>query len=361
MESPSIVCIDDEPAVLNALKRLLRQNHRDWEVYLFTSAVEALVRIPELKPWIILTERNLPDIEPERLQEALIESAPTAIRAILTGDRRRETLLASAWQAHFVIRKPFDREVLENLMTRARILNQLPLEQDTRVQLGQLRALPVLPDIYHALTAALEKDEPDIKEVANLITHDQILVSRVLQLVNSPFFGFGSRTNDIEVAVMRLGLQTIQSLVLVLELYRGDQPSVQKIADMLLHEALKLATQVGLVCDSQGLTKNLRSQCVVSALLHNIGQLVNARHLLEEAPRSLGKEELLREYELIGAYLLELWGFEAEIIDAVRHQLDDPLADDSEPVTEVLNLALRMLQGRYEEPDQPSEQGCAEQ
>ncbi|MBV1790426.1 HDOD domain-containing protein [Marinobacterium sp. D7] len=352
MESPVIVFIDDESAVLNAVKRLLRLSHRDWDVYLFTSAEEALKRIPSLQPWVVVSERELPDMSGDALREAIVECAPLAIRVILTGDTRRETILASPFQAHFMIRKPFDREVLDNLLTRARILHQLPLQYETRVQLGRLQGLPVLPDIYHELSVELEKEEPEVSVVASLIQHDQILVSRVLQLVNSPFFGFGSRTNDIEVAVMRLGLQTIQRLVLVLELYHGDKPSEQRIADALLHDAMRLASQVGVICDSRGMSKALRNQCLVAALLHNIGQLVRWFQLsASDVDPKRWKTELLSEYELVGAYLLELWGFEPEVIDAVRLQLEDPLPDDCDTVTEVLNLALRMVQGRYEESE----------
>lgn len=350
MESPVIFCVDDEPAVLGALRRLLRHSHRDWEVHTFTSAQEALAALEALQPWVIVTEQGLPDMEANALQHALSTRVPTAIRVILTGDTSRDRMLSSAIEAHSVIRKPFDREVLEEILTRARILHQMPLQPDTRGWLGRLRNLPILPEIYRSLTTELEKEEPDIREVAGLIGQDQALVSRVLQLVNSPFFGFGSRTNDIEVAVMRLGLQTIQSLVLVLELYRGDSHSVQRVADLLLHEALDLATQVGLVCDQRGLNKSTRNQCLVSALLHNIGQLVRLRQAQAEEPdRAPSKESLLGEYELIGAYVLELWGFEPEIVEAVRHQLDDTLPEEAETATEILNLALRIIQGRDEE------------
>jgi len=156
-------------------------------------------------------------------------------------------------------------------------------------------------------------------------------LSRVLQLVNSPFFGFNSRTHDVDVAVMRLGLQTIHNLVLIIELYQHDSPFPRALGDRLMREALLLAEQVGALCDSRGVSKNTRNLAVVSALLHNIGVLV------------LGDDP--EEYHLASAYLLELWGFESDVIEAVQHQGDLELPEDCEPVTEILNTAFRLRHG----------------
>lgn len=331
MNAPCIVFVDNEPGVLNALRRLLRLSHRDWEMFFFSSPKEALEQLKTLRPWVLVVDRHMAEMDGIELLGQAAHTVPDTIRVLLSGDAQMESALKATAAAHLVIRKPFEREVIDDLLTRARVLHQLPLSDGLRSRLGRQDSLPVLPEVYQQITQVLEQQEPSVAEVAELIRHDQVLLSRVLQLVNSPFFGFNSRTHDVEVAVMRLGLQTIHNLVLIIELYQHDSQVSRALGDRLMREAMLLAEQVGSLCDSRGVNKTVRNLAVVSALLHNIGMLV-----LDGDPQ---------EYSLASAYLLELWGFESAVIEAVQHQLDPEPPADCEPATEILNRALKLRSG----------------
>ncbi len=331
MNAPCIVFVDNEPGVLNALRRLLRLSHRDWDMHFFSSPVQALDQLDSLTPWVVVADRHMSEMDGIELLGHVADTAPEAIRVLLSGDAQMESAIRATAAAHLVIRKPFEREVIDDLLTRARVLHQLPLSGTLRSRLGQQESLPVLPEVYQQITHVLEQQEPDVAEVAELIRHDQVLLSRVLQLVNSPFFGFNSRTHDVEVAVMRLGLQTIHNLVLIIELYQHNSTVPRALGDRLMRDALLLAEHVGTLADSRGVSRNIRNLAVVSALLHNIGVLL------------LGADS--QEYNLASAYLLELWGFESEVIEAIQHQLDPDLPYDCEPATEILNAAVKLQYG----------------
>lgn len=332
MNAPVIVFVDNNSSVLSALKKMLRLTHRDWEMHFFTDPAKALDQLADLEPWIIVADRGLQEMDGIDFLQQAAAASPQSVRVLLSGDAQVENALKATAAAHMVMRKPFRREVIDDLLTRARVLHQLPLSEETRSRLGQLDNLPVLPRIYQQITQALEKDEPDVAEVADLIRHDQILLSRVLQLVNSPFFGFTTRTHEVDVAVMRLGLQTIHNLVLIIELYQPGQTSSGDTGSRLIREALLLAEQVGVLCDARGVSRAERNLAVISALLHNIGQLVQVGGA--------------HEYPLVGAYLLELWGFESEVIEAVQHQLDDDLPEDCDAALAMLNTALNIQRGQ---------------
>jgi HD-like signal output (HDOD) protein len=328
MNSPTIVFIDDDLSILNTLKRLLRLNHRDWDMYFFSSSMQALEHLAQISPWVIVADLQMSGMDGVELLKRATVISPQSIRVLLTGDAQLESALKASTVAHIVIRKPFERDQIESLLTRARVLHQLPLSDAIRMCLGKLNGLPILPKVYQQITQALDKEEPDVTEVAGLIRHDQALLSRVLQLVNSPFFRCNSSTNDVSIAVMRLGLQTIHNLVLIIELYQTGGSVEPVLSSRLMREALLLAEGVGVLCDSRGVTKGIRNLAVISALLHNIGQLVCRGGC--------------REYPLVGAYLLELWGFESEMIEAVQHQLDDDLPENCELATELLNTVLKL-------------------
>jgi HD-like signal output (HDOD) protein len=342
MNAPCIVFVDNEPGVLNALRRLLRLSHRDWEMFFFSSPKEALEQLKTLRPWVLVVDRHMAEMDGIELLGQAAHTVPDTIRVLLSGDAQMESALKATAAAHLVIRKPFEREVIDDLLTRARVLHQLPLSDGLRSRLGRQDSLPVLPEVYQQITQVLEQQEPSVAEVAELIRHDQVLLSRVLQLVNSPFFGFNSRTHDVEVAVMRLGLQTIHNLVLIIELYQHKSQVPRALGDRLMREAMLLAEQVAALCDSRGASKNIRSLAVVSALLHNIGVLV-----LRGDPQ---------EYNLASAYLLELWGFESDVIEAVQHQLDAEPPAECEPATEILNMALKLRSGSMNDANESEDE-----
>ncbi len=338
-EYPAIVFIDDEPSVLNALRRLLRLSHRDWKMHFFSSPVQALEALADITPWVVVADKRMAEMDGVVLLQQVAERMPETIRVLLSGDARLDSAMEGAMAAHFVLRKPFERETIDHLLTRSRVLHQLPLSSSRRRQLGQMNGLPVLPRVYQQITLELDQEEPDVAVVARLIREDQGLLSRVLQLVNSPFFGFSARTQEVEVAVMRLGLQTIHNLVLITELYQQGPSRLLKVGEHLMREALMLAEQVGSVCDLCNVSKPVRHLAVISALLHNIGELVLALHAESSVEKVSGDEH---EMQLVGAYLLELWGFDSSVVEAVQHQRDEVLPEGCEPVAKILNMALQL-------------------
>jgi HD-like signal output (HDOD) protein len=342
MDSPGIVFIDDQSSVLNALRTMLKQSHRDWNMHFFSSPAEAQNNLSAISPWLVVASKHLADGDGATLLQQVAERVPEAIRVLLVDDAQPESALQGSTASHFVLRKPLERDAIEDLLIRARVLHQLPLSASRRRQLGQLNGLPVLPRIYQRITLELDKPEPDVAAVAALIREDQSLLSRVLKLVNSPFFGFSSRTAEVEVAVMRLGLQTIHNLVLITELYHQDASPQLKAGDRLMRDALLLAEQVGVVCAARNVSRTVRNQAVISALLHNLGCLVLALH---ENSQSDSDKPTRQEISILSAYLLELWGFESEVVEAVLHQEDELLPDDCDQQTRILNIALKMQRG----------------
>lgn len=332
MEPPVALFIDDEPAVLRALRRALRPCQRDWEMLFLTDQEEALETVSSVRPWVVFADRMMMGMDGLELLERVIEQEPEIIRVLLTGNVTRETAVAAARTAHFLLRKPFEIEQIRDVLVRARVLRQLPMSDQLRRELGAMRALPVLPEVFHRISAELNSEEPDIDHVAALISQDQGLLSKVLQVVNAPFFGFQSPTTSAQVAVMRLGLETIRSLVLLVELYHRDVGEQQsKLAD-LLHEAMALADLMSALGGQAGIKTSLLRDGLVCALLHNIGRLVCDDE--SRVANDIQRQEPVPEADIAGAYLLELWGFSSTIVEALAHQ-DDPL-----PSEELGELAL---------------------
>jgi HD-like signal output (HDOD) protein len=85
--------------------------------------------------------------------------------------------------------------------------------------------IPVKPQILTDMQLLLGKAEPNIDNVAALISSDVGLSSAILKIINSPFYGVNREVSEIKQASMILGLKTINSLVTALLLkssFQGD-------------------------------------------------------------------------------------------------------------------------------------------
>ncbi|RJP80352.1 MAG: HDOD domain-containing protein, partial [Desulfobacteraceae bacterium] len=83
----------------------------------------------------------------------------------------------------------------------------------TLKKLERIQELPTLPDIAMQVNRMLEEAETTIEGLAEMIKKDQAIVSRLLKLVNSAFFGMRSRVNTLSEAVVMLGFNSVRNVV----------------------------------------------------------------------------------------------------------------------------------------------------
>lgn len=73
--------------------------------------------------------------------------------------------------------------------------------------------LPPKPELLAQLQQTLQDKEPDLNQIANLISTDVATSAAVLKVINSPCYGLARTITDIRQAVMFLGLNSIATLV----------------------------------------------------------------------------------------------------------------------------------------------------
>ena len=76
--------------------------------------------------------------------------------------------------------------------------------------LGSLKSLPAVPRLYQQLCQELDGGNATPKSVAAIIEQDMSMTLRLLQLVNSAFFGLARKITNIREAVTYLGFEPIQ-------------------------------------------------------------------------------------------------------------------------------------------------------
>src|SRR4030067_1610018 len=99
-------------------------------------------------------------------------------------------------------------------------MNNSAMEQ----MLANVKHLPPLSAAVAEALASFERQDADVDEIAGQISLDQGMVTRVLRVANSAFYGFPSKVGTIHDAVVLLGLHNIRSLVVAAGLIPAYPP-----------------------------------------------------------------------------------------------------------------------------------------
>ncbi|MCC7063938.1 MAG: HDOD domain-containing protein [Planctomycetes bacterium] len=229
-------------------------------------------------------------------------------------------------------------------------LNQLALQEKTRREiLHKSDLIPPLPDLVVRLLAVLNKQETEPQDLETLMQNDQVLVAKMLAMVNSPFYGLNRPIRTIKDAVMVLGFRGVRSLVLATStakfLQRDYTVYGHEPKGLWLHAACvaagskRLARHCKLGADSA-------EQLFVGGLLHDIGKLVLVPYLAEHQ-RGAAAAASIAAYERTavgldhteaGALVTAKWNLSQEIQEVIKAHHDDGV-QTSQPSVAVVRLA----------------------
>ena len=280
---------------------------------------------------------------------------PHMIRIILSGYSDQDLLLKAVRPAHQFLSKPCDAETLKNTVLRANKIQDILNSKEVKKVIAEVDSLPSLPHLYQEITSKLEQEDAAIKDIGEIIQKDIGMSAQILKLVNSSFFGFYKDISSPVQATTLLGLDTIKTLVLSIGIFsslkyeKGTQFTFENLWN---HSTLtaSLAKQIAqLISDD----RTFIDDAFMAGFLHDIGILILASKMPDKYQQVLNlvydKNENIWEVETtvlgtshaeIGAYLLGLWGFADNIIEAIiRHHKPEIYGDEPNSLITVLHLA----------------------
>ena len=325
-----ILFVDDERAVLEALRSRLRRRSAQWEVECVDSGALAIERMQQQPYDVIVTDLRMPGMDGAQLLEIVSGRWPQAIRIVLSGYADLQQTNRVVPFAHQYLSKPCEPQQLEAVIDRCLLLHELLQGSDLRAIVGRIRKLPSLPRIYSALQGILTDDKVTVGEVAQLIAADSAIAARVLQIVNSAFFRLPRRITNIEQAVTYLGFSAIRNVATSVAIFAQWQANgVSRLEpDRLQAHVRAVAAAAGALT----VKTPIADDAMLAGLLHDIGYWVLAQEcssdlstavdlavtttipLHEAETRVLGAS-----HAEVGAYLLGIWGLPYPVIEAVAH------------------------------------------
>ncbi|WP_374594182.1 HD domain-containing phosphohydrolase [Aquabacterium sp.] len=164
----TLLCVDDEPSILSALRRLFRSG--GWRVLTAEGGAAALELLEKEKVDLIISDMRMPYMDGAQLLEQVKLRWPSVTRLLLTGYADVESTIAAInrGQIHRYLTKPWNDD--EILLIVRDIFERRALEEDKR----RLEALTQRQnDELKALNASLEsKVEERTAELT--VAHDKM-------------------------------------------------------------------------------------------------------------------------------------------------------------------------------------------
>ncbi len=320
-----IVFVDDEQRVLDGLRDMLRKHRKKWDMRFALGGDAGIQALDTGGVDVLVSDMRMPVVDGVNLLRYAHANHPSVVRFILSGFAEEAACMRAVPVAHQFLTKPCDPAELERAIERALELRKLLQDDDLRAFLGTLDKLPSQPKLYGELQALIADPAAGTPDVARLVERDMAMSAKLLQLVNSGFFGVGRRVANIDHAVALLGLQTIQSLVLAAEVF-GTSVTSASLAELQAHALLtaRLAAQIA----PRGVAGE---EAFLAGLLHDIGLLVLSEARADQVDcilrrwkrgLSLPSAEAAcgsPSHARVGGYLLGLWGLPYPISLAVTY------------------------------------------
>lgn len=325
-----ILFVDDESNVLEGLQRILRSMRSEWEMEFAVSGQQAL-HILGSKPFdVVVTDMRMPGMDGCQLLEKVKVVHPQIVRIILSGYSDRDLIFSSVGLAHQFLSKPCDAATLKATVSRACAMREL-LEDEFLIKIvSRIESLPSLPSLYKEVLEEVDSENGSLEKIAGIISKDAGMSAKLLQLVNSAFFGLPARVNSILRAVNLLGIETIKTLILSVKIFsQFDRPGLLSVSKLWEHSLLtgmiarSIATQ-------EDLGQNQIDEAFTGGLLHDLGKLI----LLDKLPKksaeaadlstATGRPIWEAEQRLlgtthaqVGAYLIGIWGLSESLVEAI--------------------------------------------
>ena len=327
-----ILFVDDEPMVLKGLQRTLRKMRAEWDMAFASSGKEALGILDQQSTDVIVSDLKMPEMDGMQLLTEVKARHPRVVRIILSGHLEHEMTLQSVQYAHQNLSKPCDAEILKQTLVKLFALRDILADEAVKKIVSQIGSLPSLPSIYSEIIEEMHSEDPSLKKVGDIISKDLSMTAKILQVVNSVFFGLSRKISTPQEAVVLLGLETIKALVLSVKIFA--EFSQKKFAwfnmDALFNHSMSVSTYAKAIVKNEKLGQDLINHSLMDGLLHDLGKLILATNFQEPYQQVLtaaqGSDRNLwdLEYEAfgtshaeIGAYLMGLWSLETPIIEAI--------------------------------------------
>ena len=338
--------------LLEMYRLVFEQDQDRWDIQFAPGAKEAL-EMMEREPFdVIVSDMRMPGMSGADLFQEVMKLYPKTSRLIMSGYADQEQIAQCIGATHQFIAKPFDIKLLKSTIWRVCALDGWMLDEKLRTVVAQLYSVPSLPSLYFRIMDALASPDAGVDTIGAIVAKDPAMTAKILQLVNSAFFGIARKVSNAAEAVQYLGVGRVRSLVLSLHVFTCFDS--MKIKNFSIERVWGHSMATGMLAQKiakmERASREEQDEAYVAGMLHDIGKVMMASSFVEQyanavavaTERKIPMIEAEREifgvtHAEVGAYLLGLWGLPISIVEAValHHQPAGSPLDSFSPLTAV--------------------------
>ncbi|WP_119395150.1 HDOD domain-containing protein [Salinibius halmophilus] len=146
--------------------------------------------------------------------------------------------------------------------------------------LSKPQTIPSIPKVVTQLIESFNDPSPDIVQIAKLIEHDEGIAIKVLRLANTSKFGSARQVSSVQDASVRLGLDSLRTLVLA----SGLTAAVTKVPHLDLKQFWTRSFDVADVGGELAGPAGIKPDSMKTiGMLHNIGEVALHNSAPEQA------------------------------------------------------------------------------
>ncbi len=235
---------------------------------------------------------------------------------------------------------------------------------NTQKYLVDVANLITLPDIYIAVKEAVDDPDVGMVELAELVSYDPAISTKLLKIANSSFYGQASEIDTVKRAVMLLGTKTVHDTVLSISVSQAFQSIVGVHYDVAtfwensimravvakscaielkIPEPDRLFT-LGLLSDIGHMVLSIRAPALMKKVLLQHQKTGYPLYLFERSTFGFDAGEL-------GADLLEGWSIPNSIVSGIRYQNCPEFASEFGQEAAIIYCAGRLHPDEKEFPN----------
>lgn len=178
--------------------------------------------------------------------------------------------------------------------------------------------LPTMPEMALQVREVAENPDASVKDLASVIGGDAALTARIIKVANSAIYRGANEIEDLNMALMRLGMATTCTLATGLAMEQMFQ-ATSDMVDKRLRQVWTASSEIAGMCTvlCKHFTKLRPDQATLAGLTHKIGVLPILSYA-EDNPEllkdSMTLDQIIKTmHPRIGCKILMTWDFPKEI------------------------------------------------
>lgn len=333
-DKKNVIFVDDDRNVLDGLKRMLRPLRKKINMTFMENARSALDTMKNQRFDLIISDMRMPGMSGAELLNEVKRLYPETIRIILTGQSSEDAIINTIGVTHQFLDKPCEPERLKNVILRALFIKSLMTSPVLETIVSGIDSLPSLPELYQEVREKVADPESSMQDIGACIERDVAMSAKIMQLITSAFFGHFKNVNTPSRAVNILGIETVNTLILSMDIFRQyeERDNLAFSLKGLWEHSLLTAKAAKAIAVMETEKESVHDEAFMSGMLHDIGKLVLASGMPDKYNEvlQLCRDEKISTYTAetkifgkghaeVGGYLLGLWGLPGTVMEAVAY------------------------------------------